>query len=508
MDCIITVDIGTANVKVSAFDLGGKLLGRRKGSYPTFHPQPEHSEQDPEQVFLTVLYVLKNLLNDEVRTHRYRVAMVGFTASMHSVLPVSRQGVPLANAAIWADNRAHYEAAELKKSAHGAAIYEATGTPIHPMSPLTKIAWWARHEPRIFAKTYKFISIKEYVLFQLTGSYLIDYGMASATGLFNIHRLEWETQALDFAGIGASQLSEPVSVFHQVTLLKKEYAQMLGLPASTKLMMGGSDGCLATFGAGVIEEGAATITIGSSGAVRVASRQILQDNQQQFFNYLLTEGHYVSGGPTNSGGGAFEWFAQQFGTSLAHLDYEATTNQLLKEAENTPAGAAGLLFLPYILGARAPLWNANARGVYFGVNINHQRRHFARATVEGIVFEVYSIGKLLEKHRTIDSVYVNGAYASQPFWAQLLADVFGKTVSTNDNPDSASLGTALLMLTNIGVHSSLLEAAKTVKSGQTYRPNTVTHSEYKLLFDLFERLSRQLAEPFEAIAAYQEKLAK
>ncbi|TAE91446.1 MAG: gluconokinase, partial [Runella slithyformis] len=137
MDCIITVDIGTANVKVSAFDLGGKLLGRRKGSYPTFHPQPEHSEQDPEQVFLTVLYVLKNLLNDEVRTHRYRVAMVGFTASMHSVLPVSRQGVPLANAAIWADNRAHYEAAELKKSAHGAAIYEATGTPIHHMSPLT-----------------------------------------------------------------------------------------------------------------------------------------------------------------------------------------------------------------------------------------------------------------------------------------------------------------------------------------------------------------------------------
>jgi gluconokinase len=507
MDCVITIDIGTTNVKVSAFDLGGQLLGRRKGSYPTFHPKPAHSEQDPEQVFLTVLYAFKNLLNEEIKTHRHSVAMVSFTASMHSLLPVNKQGVPLSNAVIWSDNRAQQEALALKNSAEGKGIYEATGTPIHPMSPLTKIAWWARHEPAIFKQTSKFISLKEYILFQLTGAYLIDHSMASATGLFNIHRLVWEPQALAFAGIGPERLSEAVSVFEKLPPLKKEYVQMLGLAANTKLMMGGNDGCLATFGAGVINEGAATITIGSSGAVRVAAQHILQDDQQQFFNYLLTEGHYISGGPTNSGGGVFEWFAQQFGSSLPHLDYDSGADILLKEAESTAAGAAGLLFLPYILGERAPLWNANARGVYFGVNVNHQRRHFARATVEGIVFEMYSIGKLLQKHRSIDTLYVNGTYASQPFWTQLLADVFGKTVCINHNSDSASVGAALLMLTHMGVYENLSQAAQTVKLSQKYRPDQEVNERYAALFEIFEQLSHQLGSQFEAIANYQEKFA-
>ena len=261
MDCIITIDIGTKVVKVSAFGLDRKLLGSRKGSYPTFHPNPERSEQDPEQVFLTVLYALKNLLNDEIRTGKHSVVAIGLTASMHSVLPVSRQGVPLSNAVIWADNRARQEAADLKSSVHGRGIYEATGTPIHPMSPLVKIAWWARNEPLLFEQTHKFISIKEYVLFQLTGEYAVDHSMASSTGLFNIHKLVWEPQALAFAGINADQLSEPVSVFHQLLKLKKEYVQMLSLSAHTKLMVGGNDGCLATFGAGVVEEGAATLTV-------------------------------------------------------------------------------------------------------------------------------------------------------------------------------------------------------------------------------------------------------
>ena len=342
------------------------------------------------------------------------------------------------------------------------------------------------------------------MLFQLTGEYAVDHSMASSTGLFNIHQLVWEPQALAFAGISASQLSEPVSVFHQDLKLKKEYVQLLGLSATTKLIVGGNDGCLATFGAGVVEEGAATITIGSSGAMRVAGKRILQDDQQRFFNYLLTEGHYISGGPTNSGGVVFEWFSQQFGSSANHLDYDVATEQLLKEAENVQAGAEGLLFLPYILGERAPLWNANARGVYFGVNINHQRQHFARATVEGIAFEMYSIGKLLQEYRSIDKIYVNGTYASLPFWAQLLADVFGKTVYINDNHESASLGVALLMLTNMGIYGSLTEAARTVTSKETYSPSMTIHHNYAPLFAIFERLSHKLADEFDAIAGLQE----
>jgi len=151
---------------------------------------------------------------------------------------------------------------------------------------------------------------------------------------------------------------------------------------------------------------------------------------------------------------------------------------LFKEAAQVKAGADGLLFLPYLLGERAPLWNANARGMYFGLNISHERKHFVRATLEGILFEMYSIGKTLETHRNFDSIHINGAYASLPLWTQILTDMYGKTIHVNDHHDSVALGTALLGLTQLGVYSNLEAAASTVKSVETYQPNPKNHEIY------------------------------
>jgi gluconokinase len=503
MDCIITIDIGTTKVKVSAFDESNNLLGGRQGTYPTFHPQPDYSEQDPEQIFLTVLYALKSLINDELTKKCRPVALV-FGASMHSVLPIDKYGVPLRNAVIWADNRGRDEANVLKESAIGRDIYERTGTPLHPMSPLVKIRWFGQNSPAAwFEKVYKFISIKEYIIYQLTGQLVIDQSIASSTGLFNIHTLQWEPAALAYAGIKTQQLSEAVPIFFSDLKLKKEYIRLFRLSSTTKVIVGASDGCLATLGAGVVTEGNATITIGSSGAMRVAGTQVIQDSQQRFFNYILTEGKYISGGPTNNGGVVFEWFVQQFGASGVHLDMEQTVKQLLIEAERVSSGAGGLLFLPYLLGERAPLWNANARGAYLGVNITHERRHFIRATVEGIVYEMYSIGKLLQQYRSIENLYINGAYATLPLFAQILSDVFGKTVYINDKHDSASAGAALLALTHLGVYPDLETAAQTIRSVETYHANVAHHELYGRFAEIFDRLSHKLAEDFDALVALQ-----
>ena len=198
--------------------------------------------------------------------------------------------------------------------------------------------------------------------------YVIKHSIASSTGLFDIHKLNWHQESLDFAGISADRLSELVSVFNGDLILKKEYCVTLGLSQKTKLIIGSSDGYLATLGAGIIGEGKATID--SSGAVRVAGRQVLRDEKQRFFNYLLTDGYYISGGSTNNGGVVFEWFTRQFGDFSEGLEFEDVLNDLFKIATQVKPGSEGLLFLPYLLGERAPLWNANARGMYFGLNIN------------------------------------------------------------------------------------------------------------------------------------------
>ncbi|MFZ6001805.1 MAG: gluconokinase [Bacteroidota bacterium] len=505
MECIITIELGTNAVRVFAFDLKGNLIDSAKGSYPTFHTGPDDSEQDPEQIFITMLYVLKNLVTEKIHPRKYQVQAICFVASMHSVLAIDNSGAPLGNVITWADNRGKKEALELKNSAWGKKLYEATGTPIHPMSPLVKIAWLKNHDGHRFARTYKFLSLKSYIIQQLTGEYAIDYSLASATGLFNIHTLKWEGNALDYAGITAEKLPDVTSVFSTPGKLRKEYQTSLGLSANTRVMIGSSDGCMATLGAGVWGDDKATITIEDSGAVRVVGKKVLHDERQRFFNYLLTENHYVSGGPTNNGGIIFEWFAKQFGEFKGPYDVEFTMENLIREASNVAAGSEGLLFLPYLLGERAPLWNPNARGSYFGLNIKHERKHFIRATIEGILYEIYSIGKMLDEHRVINSLSVNGSFATIPFCTQLIADIFNKPVSTIQNSNSIGLGAFLLTATDMKIYANLDDAAKSVVFQETFHPRHRDHKVYAPYVDLFLDLSVKLESDFERIVALQQQ---
>lgn len=505
MKSIITIELGTNAVRVFAFDLNGKVIGSAKGYCPTFHTEPDHSEQDPEQIFITMLYVLKNLLNEKIHPKKYKVATICFSSSMHSVLAVDKNGNPIGNAITWADNRANKEAQELKSAAAGKAIYDATGTPLHPMSPLLKISWIKNSDKDRFRQTAKFLSIKSYIIHQLTGEYIMDYSIASATGLLNIHTIKWEPDALKFAGISEQMLPSLAPVFASAGKLKKAYQNSLGLTVETKIIIGSSDGCMATLGDGVKGEGKATITIEDSGAVRVMGDKVLQDEKQRFFNYLLTENCYVSGGPTNNGGVIFEWFARQFGDFKNPFDIEQSMQELMSEAAKVSVGSDGLLFLPYLLGERAPLWNANARGAYFGLNIKHERKHFVRATIEGILYEIYSIGKILEEHRTIKSLSINGSFATLPFCSQLIADMFNKPVRLRQNFHSVSFGAFLLSGIEMGLYQSLDEAAKKVEMPDVYKPQKQNHTIYANYFSIFERLSNSLAGEFEAVANLQHK---
>ncbi|HEY3430196.1 MAG TPA: FGGY family carbohydrate kinase, partial [Cyclobacteriaceae bacterium] len=464
---------------------------------------PDYSEQDTDQMFITMLYVMKNLLNEEVHAKQYRVISICFSASMHSVLPVDKHGVPLGYAITWADNRGKKEAFELKNLSLGKEIYDTTGTPIHPMSPLIKITWLSKHDRERFSKTYKFLSIKSYIIQQLTKGYVLDYSLASATGLMNIHNLSWDSKAIDYAGIPASKLPDLVPVFHSPGKLRREYQKSLGLSEDVKILTGSSDGCLATLGGGVWEEGKATITVEDSGAVRVVGKKVLKDDKQRFFNYLLTEKDFVSGGPTNNGGVIFEWFTKQFGDFKSPFDIEYTMVNLIHEAKEVSVGSDGLLFLPYLLGERAPIWNPNARGSYFGINIKHGKQHFVRATIEGILYEIYSIGKTLQEHRQINSLTASGSFASIPFCAQMIADIFNKPVYVGENPDNIARGAFLLTATEMGLYKSLDEAARSVVLTHSYKPQKYNHMIYEKYYSIFERLSTKLYDEFEAISNFQ-----
>ncbi len=500
MDCIISIELGTNAVRVYAFDLKGATIAFAKGAYPTFHPYPDYSEQDPEQIFITMLYVLKNLLNEKIHSQKHKVVSICFSASMHSLLAVDKTGAPLGNVITWADSRGQKEARALQDSPMAEKIYGVTGTPIHPMSPLVKIVWLKNHQPDIFRKTDKFMSLKSYIIQQLTGACIIDHSLSSATGLLDIHKREWDKTALDYAGIRSSQLPESVPINYSPGKLLTQYRVSLGLPAATKILVGSSDGCFATLGAGIWDNNKATVTIEDSAAVRVVGTSVLIDKKRRLFNYILDDTHYVSGGPSNSGGIVFEWFAKQFGDFKEAYDLETCMEDLMKEASTVEPGSERLLFLPYLLGERAPIWNAQARGVFFGVNINHERKHFARAVIEGIMYQMYSIEKMLQEHRHIKQISVNGSFASIPFCIQLIADIFNLPVSASTNASSVSMGAYLLSATDIGVYKNIEEAARSVTLSQACKPNTHNNSIYTGYYSVFENLISKLGPDFEALA--------
>lgn len=505
MDCIITIEIGTGAIRVAAFDLNGNMLGSSKGSYPTFHAKPDFSEQDPEQIFITMLYILKNFLNEKVHPKKHNVACICFSSAMHSVLSIDKNGVPLGNAMVWSDNRAKKEADDLKHSVFGKSLYKATGTPIHAMSPLNKIIWLQTNDANRFTSTQKFLSIKTYIIQQLTGEYVVDYSVASATGMLNIHTLKWDADALKHAGIQPERLADVVSVFYSPKKLKKEFQTSLGLHDKVKIIIGSSDGCMATLGSGVWGDGKATVTLEESGAVRVAGKEILEDETQRLFNYVLTEHDYVSGGPTNNAGSVFEWYAKQFGDFKKAFDLEDCMENLINDASKVAPGAEGLIFLPYLQGERAPIWNANARGVYFGLNIKHEQQHFIRATIEGILYAFYSIGKTLEEHRCFKSLSANGTFASYPLWAQMMADIFNKPVHTKQGSgsDSVAVGAFLLSGTELGIYKNLDEAAATVDLPDHFNPQIQNHNVYMKHYAIYERLTEKLFDEFDAIAGLQ-----
>jgi gluconokinase len=501
-DCIVTIELGTNGVRIVAFALNGDAVASMKGSYPTFHTHPDYSEQDPEQIFITMLYLLKNLLTEKL-SGSFKVTAICFSSSMHSVLAVDRNGVPIGNAITWADNRGKKEATELKESVFGSEIYELTGTPIHPMSPLIKIAWVNRNDKERFNRTDKFLSIKSYIIQQLTGEVLIDYSLASATGLLNIHTLSWETQALDFSGIHANKLPELRAIGQSAGKLRKEYQRSLGLSPDVLVLVGSSDGCLATLGSGVFGEGRATVSIEDSGAVRVMGKKLVRDESQRLFNYYLDDGYYVSGGPTNNGGVIFEWFAKQFGDFRGPFDIEHTLTNLVRDAETVPPGSAGLIFLPYLLGERAPIWNANARGNFFGINIKHEKSHFVRATIEGILYEIYSIGKTLQTHRRIDNLTVTGSFASIPFCTQALADIYNLPVSISNSPDSIAQGAFMVCATAMNIYRDLEEAVENAPPQTTFKPEAHRHETYRKYYSIFERVTSKLETEFEEISNLQ-----
>jgi gluconokinase len=481
-DYFIGIDIGTGSTKAIAVDHAGKTLASSRAHYPILSPKPSYSEQEPSAILEAFNSCIKNI-TDTLGTPPKAVSL---SSAMHSIIPVDKNGTALMNMITWADNRSEDIADRLKKSPEGRSFYETGGTPIHAMTPICKILWLKEHEGDLFIKTHKFIGIKEYIWFHLFGEFEIDYSLASGTGLFNILSLTWNDAALNFAGIPASKLPTPVNTSSTRTLANDTKVKSLGVNKDTAFVAGAGDGVLANLGSLAIHNGVAALTIGTSGAIRVFSKTPVFNYETMPFNYRLDEKSFISGGPINNGGVAWKWYAQQL--LKRKLDSPDDYKVLLDQLNEVPAGSEGLVFLPYILGDRAPIWNSSACGVFFGVTARHQQAHFTRAVLEGISMTLYQVGRTLEDGGLdIDRINVSGGIVHNDQWLQLLADIFGKDICLVNAEDASALGAVYLAMKALGVVKDYNHFESTpVKIFHPRTPNTKVYQN--TMYPRFQRL--------------------
>lgn len=478
---IIGVDIGTSSTKSIVQGIDGEIQAVFQQAYVTSHPQPGYSEQTPRVILEAVMAGIRGA----VARMGAAPAAVSFSSAMHSIMAIGADGAELTPLIIWADNRSEPNALALRDTPEGRLIYRQTGTPVHAMSPLCKIMWLKEQQPAVFEAAAIFPGIKEYIFHYFFGSWLTDHSIASATGLFDIHTLNWNHTALKAAGITAEQLPRPVPANHIVKGLLPAIAEALGIPADTPFMIGGSDGCLAQLGSGALDPGHATLTIGTSGAVRMAGTRPLTDASGRLFTYLLTDDIYITGGASNNGGVVLQWLVRDFlQQPLSAL------NGLVESALVTDPGK--LLCLPYLLGERAPVWNSHASAAFIGIQPQHTPAHFTRAVLEGVCFALLSIKEALaETAGPVQKISVSGGFTNSPGWIQLLADIFGQEMHLQQESDASALGAIWLAARELGWPEREQQPAQTV-----FTPDASRFEGYKRKYEIFLKLYRQIEESF------------
>ncbi|WP_426451332.1 gluconokinase [Paenibacillus sp. S-38] len=505
---VIGVDIGTTSTKSVLFTAEGALVASHHIEYPLHSPKPEIAEQDPDEIFRAVTSTIKYALQKSGIVPA-DLLCISFSSAMHSVIALDASGQPLTRCITWADNRSAAWTERIRSEMNGHHIYLRTGTPLHPMSPLSKLAWLRHADPDLFAKTHKFVSIKEYVFFRLFGRFVIDHSIASATGLFNLEALDWDAEALAVAGVTPERLSEPVPTTYALTGLPAEWASEMGVPAGLPFVVGASDGVLSNLGVDAIAPGTVAVTIGTSGAIRSVTDRPVTDPKGRIFCYALTEKHWVIGGPVNNGGMIFRWVRDQLCVSemeTASLLGKDPYEVLTEIAARVKPGADGLLFHPYLAGERAPLWDANARGSFFGLGLHHKKQHMIRAVLEGVIYNLYTVFLALQELiGQPNRIQATGGFARSELWRQMMADIFDQEVHVPVSVESSCLGAAVLGMYGLGEIDSLEAVSGMVGGSHRHTPNPEHVPAYQELSRIYVRLSRLLKEEYGHIAAFQKK---
>lgn len=507
-DYIIGVDCSTTAAKAIVWDKKGNSVVEAREDIPLLTPRPDWVEQRAEDWWDATAKSIRSAVQ---QVNPQRIAAIGITHQRESFVPINRDLKPVRNGILWTDTRSTAQVEQLRRK-WGKKIHKITGRFPNLYASNVKIMWMKENEPTLFQSVYKYLDVAAYLNLKLTGRFITTWPSACPMGIVDISKLCWSREILDLLDVKEEQFCELTAPGSIVGTLNKETASLLGLPGGVPVVGGGGDGQCAALGAGVIEEGRASLNLGTAVVSELYSQEYTPGEPYRSMCGCVPK-TYINETLIAAGVFTINWFIEEFGDDIQKVSKE---NNIVPEqifeimASEIGPGKPRLLMIPYWKAASAPFWDPFAKGVVIGWSENIKKAHFYRSILEGIIFEQKYLYDETQKYlnEKIEEIVLLGGGARSPLWRQIVADIVGIPVLIPTTLESTCLGAAMLAASAVGIYPGVSEASKNMSAVKDkYTPVKKNRDFYlKIYEEVYRSLFRtiqDLVDKFTKITLFE-----
>lgn len=492
---LLGIDIGTSACKVAVFDRKGQAAAQAAGEYPVYYPREGWAEQNPEEWWEAVCRAIRKAL-ESGEIDPMEIAGVGIDGQSWSAIAIDKEGKVLTNTPIWMDTRAQTICDRLNKEIGCDTIFHVAGNSLQPSYTTAKILWYQENMPEVYNKIDKILQSNSFIAFKLTGAVTQDVSQGYGLHCFDMRKGDWDEEMCEKLGIPMNFLPSIVPCDHVVGTVTDKASRECGLAPGTPVVAGGLDAACGTLGAGVIHPGETQEQGGQAGGMSICMDTYKAD-PRLILGYHVVPGMWLLQGGTTGGGGVMRWFEQEFADyerSIQEETGKSSLVQLNEIAEPIAPGCDGLVFLPYMAGERSPIWNPDAKGVFYGLDFSKTKGHMVRACMEGVALSLrHNLEIAEEAGAKADVLRAMGGSANSFLWTQIKSDITGKPIIVPSSDTATTLGAAILAGVGVGFYESYEEAVNlTVKTTREHHPNPETKTIYDQTYNTYLNLYKSL----------------
>jgi len=505
------IDVGTSSTKVGLWRSDGALLAQASADYPLHRPQPTWAEMNPADWWRAVCSTTQAVLAQS-GLDPHKIAGVGVDAMGWTLVPVDAQGEPLCAAPIWLDRRADDQARALRELPEADWLVDLVANPLDAAYLTPKLVWLREQQPEIYRRAAHFLDATGYIVHRLTGVLSCDFTQAYGYHCFDIRNERWDERAANVLQLPLEKLPRLHASGAIVGEISRAAAQATGLAPGTPVIAGCLDAAAGAFGSGVARAGQTADQGGTAFGFSLCTDHVVVEPRLIFSHHVVPGCYLLQGGTV--GGGLLGWFRDTLGqveVNAADLLGTSAYDVINREVERAQPGGGGLIFLPYMAGERSPIWNSDARGVFFGLSYQTTRGDILRAIMEGCAFAVYHNMKVAQAKGASISEWIGiGGAARSAVWCQIKADITNRPFVVAQRADGSTgdntLGLALMLARALGGDEDLAAAIdRSLPQRTVYEPDAKRHAFYEELFELYLSLSDKLTPDFTRLAEIQRR---